>query len=306
MGEDSKSAPWASTTRVGSELRPGKGSHGHSASGPAPPGPAPPPPLRLQAPAPPQVVDTKDDRCLPAGTATVLRGASLSRSEQWRRLSRGPGAVTGVGGRRRRGPSPRPPPPTGREAENSSSLVATRRGARDGCGEGAARRRTGADDDGDRRGLCGPAPESGLSAALASSQPWEGKGRPPLTPMLVSCCLHPCATFLVQPAAPLRLLACSPPRLCLCAATPARPPPRPPCAEGMGPAAARRRCGKPEGMGNERLRGKRKGRRFLDRHLSPSPVLAAPPLRGRPLPRPRPRSLWPPRRLANLNGDRNT
>jgi hypothetical protein len=81
MGEDSKSDPWASTTRVGSELRPGEGSHGHSASGPAPPGPAPPPPpppLRLQAPAPPQVVDTKDDRCWPAGTATVLRGASLS------------------------------------------------------------------------------------------------------------------------------------------------------------------------------------------------------------------------------------
>lgn len=142
MGEDSKSAPWASTTRVGSELRPGKGSHGHSASGPAPPGPAPPPPLRLQAPAPPQVVDTKDDRCLPAGTATVLRGASLSRSEQWRRLSRGPGAVTGVGGRRRRGPSPRPPPPTGREAENSSARCRHSQGS-----EGRVRRGSRAKED---------------------------------------------------------------------------------------------------------------------------------------------------------------
>ncbi len=37
--------------------------------------PAPPPPPRLQPPAPPQGADMKADRCGPAATANVLRGA---------------------------------------------------------------------------------------------------------------------------------------------------------------------------------------------------------------------------------------
>ena len=135
----------------------------------------------------------------PSRPRSRAQGCTPVLPEQWRRLSHVHRPVTTLGLRLRHGAPGCPPPPTGVEAESPSARVATCRGAGEGCGDGALRRRTGADDDSDRRGLCGPAPESGLSAALASTQPCEGNGRPPLTPTPVSCLLHPRATFLVHP-----------------------------------------------------------------------------------------------------------
>ena len=108
--------------------------------------------------------------------------------EQWRRVGRVPGAVTGVGPRRRRGRPPRSPPPTGREAESSSSRVATRRGARDGCRDGAVRRRTGGDDEGDGSGRSDPTQESGTVSALGSRAPSQARVHPRLISMAVSRC----------------------------------------------------------------------------------------------------------------------
>jgi len=266
--------------------------------------PAPPPPLRLQPPAPPQGADTKADRCGPAGTANVLRGAptpSVRSGAEWVECSHWccPSAPSAAPGH-----LPAPPPPTGAAAESSSPRVATRSGARDGCSDGAVRRRTGGDDEGEGSGRGDPTQESGPVSALGSRAPSEAHVHPWLIPMAVSCCSCSCPTFLVCPAAPVRLLLSAPPPLSNAPPLPA-PPPRPPCAEGMDPAAARHRCGKLEGMGNEQLRGKRRGRRFLDRRLdSWSALCRSRAARAAPALSP-PRPLCPPR-LAHLNLDRNT
>lgn len=145
-------------------------------------------PLRLLPPAAATECRHEGWSPPPPRPRSRAQGCTPVVPEQWRRLSRAQGAVTAVGPRRRRGHSQRPPPPTCVEAESLSPRDATRRGAGKGCGDGAARRRTGADDDGDRRGLCDPTQESDPAAALGSRRPCEGHAHPALTAMGVSCC----------------------------------------------------------------------------------------------------------------------
>jgi len=242
------------------------------------PQPAPPPPLRLQPPAPLQGADTKNDRCGPAGTANVLRGApapsvrsGAERVECSHRCC--PSAPSVAPGH-----LPAPPPPEGAAAESSSPRAATRRGARDGCGDGAVRRRAGGNDDDGHRGLCDPTQESGPAAALASTQPCEGHERPQLTPMPVSCCWWSCPTFLLLPVAPVRVPASAPPPLCARVAAPARPP-RPPTARGKGTGEGRDPCRK----------ARRDGGRAAEREKEGPPL-------SRPTPRLLVRTLPQPRR----------
>lgn len=284
---------------MGRELRAAEGAAGGRREGRSQP-----PPRRCdrRRPPPPPSADMKDDRCRPRDCAAGLRAAPSSRRR------RGGGCV-GCSHRCQLSTSasatgaPRAPsPPAGVEAESSSTRAATRRGAGNGCREGGWRRRSGFDDDSDQRGLCDPTQESDPAAALGSRQPCEGHAHPSLTPMAVSRCSCSCPTFLVWPAAPVRLLLSAPPPLSNAPPLPA-PPPRLACAEGMGTATARHRCGKLEGMGNEQLRGKRRGRRFLDRRLGSSSALCrSRAARAAPAPSPPP-SLCP-QRLANLNLDR--
>ena len=266
--------------------------------------PAPPPLLRLQPP--PAAAECRhEERRLPSPRPrSRAQGCTSVVPEQWRRLSRVQGPVTAVGLRRRRGRSQRPPPPTGEAAESSSPRVATRRGARDGCRDGAARRRTGGDDQGEGSGRSDPNQEPGPVSALGSRAPSEAHVHPWLIPMAVSCCSCSCPTFLVCPAGPVRLVLTAPPPRRNAPPLPAAPP-RPPRAEAMGPAAARHRCGKLRGMGNEQLRGKRRGRRFLDRRLDSSFALVRPRLRPPAAPPAPQRPMCLPCR-AHLNLDANT
>jgi len=76
MGEDSKSGPWASTTRVGEEPRPAEGEAGGLREWP--PRRRPRRRCDCSRPPPPQGADTKEHRCRPRDLAVVLRGAPPS------------------------------------------------------------------------------------------------------------------------------------------------------------------------------------------------------------------------------------